>query len=194
MKRTASAIILLGLGSFCAAAAGAGPAGEPEAFPPESYTAIVQRDADSAGAPAGEIQVSIALLRPMRLEDALPLRDSLAGGGQQALLHAIQGRGQGMLRMGGLEYPLDLVVEQQQGATRHIVVVTTRPIGVSETNTGAASLDYPFGLAVFDVDGQGRGEGLVYPKATLEILSDGGVGVSTYEDRTYPLLRMKRER
>jgi hypothetical protein len=160
----------------------------------ETYTAVVQRQTGTTGAGNDEIQVSIAILRPMSLEEALPLRDAFQAGGQQGLLHAIKGRAQGMLRFGGLEYPLDLIVEEQQGETRHIVVVTTRRIDVSETNTGAASLDYPFGLAIFDVDSLGRAEGMVYPKAALELLPDGGVGVSTFEDRTYPLIRMKRER
>lgn len=167
---------------------------EPPKYPAESYTAIIDRQADTTGANAGEIQVTLAILRPMAAEEARPLRDLLRTGGQQALLGAIQGRGRGMLRIGGLEYPLDLVVEQQQGATRHIVVVTTRPIQVGETNTGAASLDYPFGVAILDVDGMGRGEGTVYPKAALEILEDGTVGVSTFEDRTHPMSRVKRER
>lgn len=172
----------------------AAPAEEQGSFPAETYTAVVQRQSEATGAGNEEIQVSIAILRPTSLEEALPLRDVLKSGGQQALLRAIQGRGQGMLRLGGLEYPLDLVVEQQQGDFRHIAVVTTRPIQVNETNSGAPSLDYPFGLAVFDVDSMGRGEGTVYPKATLELLPDGGVGVSTFEDRTYALVRMKRER
>jgi len=172
----------------------ASAAEEPPSYPAETYTAVVQRQTETTGAGSEEIQVSIAILRPMGVEAALPLRDALKDGGQQALLRAIQGRAQGMLRLGGLEYPLDLIIEQQQGEARHIVVVTTRRIDVNETNTGAASLDYPFGLAVFDVDSLGRGEGTVYPKATLEVLPDGGVGVSTFEDRVYPLIRMKREK
>ena len=186
--------LTLALASILVPGASAAPGEAPASFPAETYTAIVQRQTGATGAGSEEIQVSIAILRPTSLEEALPLRDTLKSGGQQALLRAIQGRAQGMLRLGGLEYPLDLVVEQQQGDLRHIAVVTTRRIEVNETNSGAASLDYPFGLAVFDVDSLGRGKGTVYPKAALEILPDGAVGVSTFEDRTYELLRMKRER
>jgi hypothetical protein len=193
MNRFAPALILA-VAPLLISAVGAAPADEPTSYPAETYTAVIQRQTGTTGAGSEEIQVSIAILRPMTVEEALPLRDALKSGGQQAMVRAIQGRAQGMLRLGGLEYPLDLVVEQQQGDTLHIAVVTTRRIDVNETNTGAASLDYPFGLAVFDVDSLGRGEGTVYPKATLEVLSDGGVGVSTFEDRTYSMIRMKREK
>jgi hypothetical protein len=177
-----------------ALAGGVGRAEESARYPAESYTAIVKCQADTTGLNAGEIQVMIAILRPLAVEEALPLRDLLRTGGQQALLSAIRASARGMLRLGGLEYSLDLVVEQQQGPTRHIVIVTTRPIHLGETNAGSASLDYPFGVAIFDVDELGRGEGTVYPKAALEILEDGTVGVSTFEDRTYPFTRMKREK
>jgi len=193
MNRFAAALVLT-VAPLLIPAGFAAPAEEPASFPAETYAAIVQRQTEATGAGNEEIQVSIAILRPTPLEEALPLRDVLKNGGQHALLRAIQGRAQGMLRLGGLEYPLDLVVEQQQGDVRHIAVVTTRPIQVNETNSGAASLDFPFGLAVFDVDSLGRGEGMVYPKATLEVLPDGGVGVSTFEDRTYSLIRMKLQR
>jgi hypothetical protein len=191
MSRFRTALAFTTIAPLLLQAAAAGEAAP--RYPAETYTAVVQRQTETTGAGNEEIQVSIAILRPMAVEEALPLRDALKGG-QQALLRAIQGRAQGMLRLGGLEYPLDLIVEQQQGEARHIVVVTTRRIDVNETNTGAASLDFPFGLAIFDVDSLGRGEGMVYPKATLEVLPDGGVGVSTFEDRTYPLIRMKREK
>ena len=54
---------------------------------------------------------------------------------------------------------------------------------MEETTLGEESLDYPFGIAVFEVDdfGDGDGDGRLHVAAALSIDADGHIEVDDYD-------------
>ena len=138
--------------------------------------------------------VGIVVTSPLSPEQALPLRDVLEIGGQQALLNAIRGGGRGSLRLGGMEYPVDLVVAQPTDDGFHYVIVTARQIKYEETvdEKYAGSLDYPFGILVFDSSGFGTSEGVLFTRGALSISEEGRVQASQYDGEPGTLKDVKR--
>jgi len=149
--------------AFAAVAIAAAAADDP---PGREFTAEV-----AMRTPSGTHRMPVTLMaaRFTSVEDAARYRQVLAGGGQGALLSALRGRADGQLRLGALHLPVGLVVAEPTGRGYRYVFVTARSIEVEERNQSSESLDYPFGVAVFEVDGFGRGEGLVYPQAAISV-------------------------
>ena len=93
----------------------------------------------------------VVVSNPRSLADVMPLKKVLEQGGQQALLNAIRGGGQGQIKLGALAYPADLVVVDKIDDGWRYFIVTARPIKVSESDEdGGASLNYPFAVFRFD--------------------------------------------
>jgi hypothetical protein len=138
--------------------------------------------------------VGIVVTNPLTPQQALPLKKVLEAGGQQALLNAIRGGGRGTLRLGGMEYPLDLVVAQPADDATRYVVVTGRQIKYEETvdEAHAGSLDYPFGILVFDSGGIHTTTGTVFTKGALSISDEGRVQASQYGGEPGTLRDVKR--
>ena len=124
---------------------------------------------------------SIVVDRFTPVEEARKLRAVLENQGQAGLVAAIRGRANGRLRLGALEYALDLVVTKPVDGGFRLIVVTSRPIRLEETQQPSNSLDYPFGVIALTLDGSGRGEGQFYPRAALAINEDGALTVQEFE-------------
>lgn len=118
------------------------------------------------------------------VEQAKHLAEVLEQGGQGALLAALKGRSDGQLVLGALQMPVALVVVEEQGSGYRYLFLTPRTIRVEETTLGEDSLDYPFGVAVFEVDdfGDGDGDGRLHVAAALSIDADGHIEVEDYDD------------
>ena len=138
--------------------------------------------------------VGIVVSNPLSPQQALPLKKVLEDGGQQALLNAIRGGGRGSLRLGGMEYPLDLVVAQPTDDGFRYVIVTARQIKYEETvdESHAGSLDYPFGILVYDSGGIHTTTGMVFTKGALSISDEGRVQASQYDGQPGTLRDVKR--
>jgi hypothetical protein len=117
------------------------------------------------------------------VEQARHLAEVLEQGGQGALLSALSGRSDGQLMLGALQMPVALVVVEAQGSGHRYLFLTPRTIKVAETTLDEESLDYPFGIAVFEVDdfGDGVGDGRLHVAAALSIDSDGHIEVDDYD-------------
>jgi hypothetical protein len=135
---------------------------------------------------------TIRVTRPMPYSEAAPLRKLLEHGGQQAVLNAIRGASRGMLSLGGVEYPLDLVIFEPKGRGFRYVVVTARWVRWEETTEGHDSLDYPFSIAVFESPSTGLGDGQICPRAALEIDEEGHAYAAAYEGRVGVLKEVRR--
>jgi hypothetical protein len=134
----------------------------------------------------------LVVTNPMTMEEAQPLKEVLARGGQQALLNAIRGSGRGRIRLGGFEYPVDLVVvETDRDATRYYVV-TARALKHEEVSEGRESLNHPFSVFVLNVPGMGSGDGRIYTQAALSIDEQGHVRAEQYEGEPGTLRDVKR--
>src|SRR4051812_46017713 len=136
----------------------------------------------------------IVVTSPMSPEQAMPLKKVLEDGGQQALLNAIRGGSRGSIRLGGMEYPLDAVVAQPTDDGFRYVAVTARQIRYEETvdEKYAGSLDFPFGIFVFDSGGFGTTEGLLFTRGALSISDEGRVQASQYDGDPGTLKDVKR--
>lgn len=132
----------------------------------------------------GDRQLGATILvdRYTPAEETWQLAETLKSQGQSGLSAALRGRRNGRLRLGALEYDLDLVAAKPTSKGFKLVVVTNRPIRYQETDQGSDSLNYPFGIVVLEIDGFGRGEGRFYPAAALHFIPDGSVAVYKYSE------------
>ena len=170
-----------------ACAAASATAGEPgREF---EGTAVVRTATDTRRMP-----ITLVANRFTSVDEAQRLAGVLADGGQGALLSTLTGRADGKLRLGALELPVALVVAEAKGRGYRYLFLTPRRIRVEENTFGEESLDYPFGIAVFEVDGFGRGSGSVHVAAALAIDAAGHIEIEDFDgaDGTLEDLRTLR--
>jgi len=181
-RPTVMALTVLVLGSALLAGAGE----PPKRF---SATAVVN-------GPQGTRRMPVTLIvrRFTSMEEVQRLRDLLEQGGQGALLGALRGRQDGQIDLGGVVLPVALVAVERGEDGFHYLFLTPRRIRIDETTFGKDSLDYPFGMAVLDVDDSGRGEGRLHVQAALGIDADGHVEVVDHDgaDGRFEDLRVLR--
>ena len=137
--------------------------------------------------------IQIWVTRPLTVEEALPLKQVLADGGQQALLNAIRGGNRGHFRLGAMDYPIDLVVAQETRDGFKYIIVTARPLKYEEVNEGRDSLEHPFTVVMFEAPSFGSGEGELYTKAAIQLEADGWVRVYEHGKDPGTLKDIKRK-
>lgn len=185
MTTTRTALLFLGI----AAMARVGVAGEP---PGREFTAQATMTTSQG---TSHMPITLIVARFTSVEEAKRYEDLLASGGQGALLSALKGRSDGRLRLGALEMPLGLVVAEPLDRGYRYVFVTARKIQVEEVNESLDSLDYPFGVAVLEMDDFGRGDGEVYPQAALAVdPSDQSIEIEQYSGAPGRLSNIKKVR
>ena len=86
------------------------------------------------------------------------------------------------------------MVVEEQGRDYRYLFLTPRRIQVEEEILGEESLDYPFGIAVIEVDRFGRGEGQLHVAAALRIDADGRVEIDDYDGVDGTIERIKQIR
>ena len=146
---------------------------------PEDFKATVE--AEGGRVPGTHrIEVTIHIQSTTPLEVGKQLAALVSSGGQPALLAALDRYANGSVGFGALQYTLNLVVRKPADRGQRYVIVANRPFGAYEVNTRQDSLDYPFGVVVFDVDDFGNGEGRVFQRAQVTVNDDGTVGVKEY--------------
>lgn len=189
-RRTAA----LALAAAClAAVAATALAADEDLAPPLSLTALVKLE---GGRISGTRQLGVEL----RIDHLTPrdrvwsMVDLIGTSGQDGLRAAIQGRSDGVLRLGAVDFPINLAVYRRDGDRHSFVLVSARAFRVSEVNFGMDSTGYPFGVAVFTVDSFGQGGGLVYPAARISVDEKGGVVIENYQEQpgTLDEVRLKR--
>jgi hypothetical protein len=140
------------------------------------------------------MQVTFIINRYTPVEELQNLAGVLENGGQFGLLSVLKGRRDGQLRMGAIYSPIALVVVEEQGRDYRYLFLTPRRIQVDEEMLGKESLDYPFGIAEFEVDRFGRGEGRLHVAAALRIDADGHVEIDDYDGVDGTIERIKQIR
>jgi hypothetical protein len=143
---------------------------------------------------ANRINVVFIADRFTSVDEAKQLAGLLEKGGQGTLLSALRGRSDGRIRFGALEKWVALVVAEPEGRGYRYLFLTPRRIEIHEKQFGEESLDYPFGIAEFVVDGFGRGEGSLHVAAALRIDADGHIEIEDYDgaDATIEKVRQVR--
>jgi len=164
--------------AWCAAIAAAvpGPVSADEPGRQFTATAVVTNSMGTRSMP-----MTLVANRFTSVEQAKHLAEVLEQGGQGALQAAITGRSDGQLVLGALQMPVALVVVEERDRGYRYLFLTPRAIKVEETTLGEASLDYPFGVAVFEVDDFGDGDGRLHVEAALSIDADGHIEVDDYD-------------
>src|SRR5262249_41012476 len=135
---------------------------------------------------------NLVVTNPMTMEQAQPFREVLARGGQQMLLKVIRGEARGRVRLGALEFPVELVVAEPDGDDVRYYVVTTRQLQYDEVTYNEESLDYPFSLLVVTVPEIGTGDGTIFTKAALYVDDEGHVRAEQYQGEPGSLKDVKR--
>jgi len=130
---------------------------------------------------ANRINVTFIVDRFTSLEEAQQLAGLLEKGGQGTLLSALRGRSDGRIRFGALERWVALVVVEAEGRGYRYLFLTPRRIEIREKEFGEESLNYPFGVAEFVIDGFGRGEGTLHVAAALSIDAGGHIEIEDYD-------------
>lgn len=138
--------------------------------------------------------VTLVVDRYTSPEEAKALKPVLQNGGQGALLASLQGRRDGRLALGALQLPIALAVTVPTDDGFWYLLITSRAIKVAETERGMDSLDYPFGVAVFEVGDFGTGEGELHVAGALAIDDEGYLTVADYENVPGQLLEIKKVR
>ena len=179
--KTAARLALACLAAFAALGAGPNPKGE------FSATARVETPTGTRS-----MGFDLVVMNPMTMEEAQPLKEILARGGQQALLNAIQGSGRGKIRLGGFEYPVDLVVVEPDGSGLRYYVVSGRKMQYEEINEGRDSMNHPFSVFVVNVPSMGTGDGRIYTQAALSVDEEGHVRADQWDGRPGTLRDVKR--
>lgn len=142
-----------------------------------SATAVVNADQGTRRMP-----LTLIANRFTSKEEVKQLKGILENGGQGALLAALRGRADGRLQLGALSLPIALVVTEETRRGHRFVFLTPRRIQYDERQLGKESLDYPFGIAKFEVDGfNGQGSGTLHVAAALSINPDGTVEIEDYD-------------
>jgi hypothetical protein len=114
--------------------------------------------------------------------EVLQLAGLLEKGGQGTLVAALHDRNDGQLRLGALTIPIALAATEETSSGRRYLFLSPRRIQVNETQLSEESLDYPFGIAVFTIDGfSGLGEGTLHVAAALRIDATGHIEVDDYD-------------
>jgi len=140
------------------------------------------------------MQVTFIINRYTPVEELQNLAGVLENSGQFGLLSVLKGRRDGQLRMGAINSPIALVVVEEKGRDYRYLFLTPRRIQVDEEMLGKESLDYPFGIAEFEVDRFGRGEGRLHVAAALRIDADGHVEIDDYDGVDGTIERIKQIR
>ena len=140
------------------------------------------------------INVTFIADRFTSVEEARQLAGILERGGQGSLVAALKGRADGRIRFGALERWVALVVAEPEGRGYRYLFLTPRRFEIHEREFGEESLEYPFGIAEFVIDGFGRGEGTLHVAAALRIDAEGHIEIEDYDGEDGRLERIKRVR
>lgn len=128
------------------------------------------------------------------IDRARSLEEVLANGGQGALLATLKGMNDGRIRLGALEMPVSLVAAEEISDGYRYFFITARRLHVEEVNSSSPSLDYPFGVAVFELGDFGTGDGEIYPEAAIRIDDEGSVVIEEYDGEPGQLKDVKKQR
>lgn len=140
---------------------------------PEEFTAIAA-NTSNVGA-TGLVPVTIHISQWTSDDDHNRLFGILRDKGQQAFLDALvdQKRAGWVVTPTSLRYEF-FYARQQTGeqGQRRIMMISDRPMNISERISASPSREYPFTVLQLDVNGEGRGEGTLSQLVQLRLIGD----------------------
>jgi len=128
--------------------------------------------------------------------EAKALGATLKTGGVDAAKKAIEKMNMGYIAMvGTFGWPVN-VARTYPGPNggQQIVLVTDRPIGFVEGMAEGASMDYPFGVVMLNVDSSGKGTGTMVSRCRITIdPATGKVDIDPFRTGTMSLVGVRPE-
>ncbi|MFN8091077.1 MAG: hypothetical protein U0599_02395 [Vicinamibacteria bacterium] len=155
----------------------------------ETFTATLLQQSDMRQSRTRSVPVTFRIESWTSPQEAARLDSVLQEGGPAALLREFRkGRARAgyiltSAPMGEPSWRVAMATVRDTPRGRLVRLVTDRPIGFAESRTGARSLEYPFSVFEFTVDGEGRGQGIAIPAARLA--AGEGEGALAFETLPY---------
>jgi len=115
-----------------------------------------------------EVQSLVGTLKNDGPDGLLKAVDDLKEKGRVAPFHSV-GTGVEVIR----QVPLE-------NGKRRVTLLTGRNITMAETRSMSRSRDYPFGLAFLEVDGKGKGTGVMYVACKIKFNKEGQIDIESY--------------
>jgi hypothetical protein len=172
-----------------------GAAQEPQAPVPAQYSANAFGQSGAVAGKSFGLNVYIDGVSPEGQVDGLI--EILRQKGQDGLVSALE-KSKDLGRVAptgsvGTTMRVVLINPRPDGG-QHIVLATNRPIAFGELYNGTRSRDYPIGIVVLNVDGNGKGTGTFAPLCKVKFNKKKELVVEHYGQKPFRLANVTRQK
>jgi hypothetical protein len=172
-----------------------GGAQEPQAPVPAQYSANAFGQSGAVAGKSFGLNVYIDGVSPEGQVDGLI--EILRQKGQDGLVSALE-KSKDLGRVAptgsvGTTMRVVLINPRPDGG-QHIVLATNRPIAFGELYNGTRSRDYPIGIVVLNVDGNGKGTGTFAPLCKVKFNKKKELVVEHYGQKPFRLANVTRQK
>jgi len=87
-----------------------------------------------------------------------------------------------------------ILINPRPDGGQHIVLATNRPIAFGELYNGTRSRDYPIGILVLNVDGNGKGSGTFAPLCKVKFNKKKELVVEHYGQKPFRVVNVTRQK
>jgi hypothetical protein len=172
-----------------------GAAQEPQAPVPAQYSANAIGQSGTVAGKSFGLNVYIDAVSPEGQVDELI--EILRQKGQDGLVSALEkskdvGR---IAPVGSVGTTMRVVlINPRPDGGQHIVLATNRPIAFGELYNGTRSRDYPIGILVLNVDGNGKGTGTFAPLCKVKFNKKKELVVEHYGQKPFRVVNVTRQK
>jgi hypothetical protein len=172
-----------------------GAAQEPQAPVPAQYSANAIGQSGTVAGKSFGLNVYIDAVSPEGQVDELI--EILRQKGQDGLVSALEkskdvGR---IAPTGSVGTTMRVVlINPRPDGGQHIVLATNRPIAFGELYNGTRSRDYPIGILVLNVDGNGKGTGTFAPLCKVKFNKKKELVVEHYGQKPFRVVNVTRQK
>ena len=172
-----------------------GAAQEPQAPVPAQYSANAIGQSGTVAGKSFGLNVYIDAVSPEGQVDELI--EILRQKGQDGLVSALE-KSKDLGRVSptgsvGTTMRVILINPRPDGG-QHIVLATNRPIAFGELYNGTRSRDYPIGILVLNVDGNGKGSGTFAPLCKVKFNKKKELVVEHYGQKPFRVVNVTRQK
>jgi hypothetical protein len=172
-----------------------GAAQEPQAPVPAQYSANAIGQSGTVAGKSFGLNVYIDAVSPEGQVDELI--EILRQKGQDGLVSALE-KSKDLGRIAptgsvGTTMRVVLINPRPDGG-QHIVLATNRPIAFGELYNGTRSRDYPIGILVLNVDGNGKGTGTFAPLCKVKFNKKKELVVEHYGQKPFRVVNVTRQK
>lgn len=171
----------------------------------ETFTGMLVQMSGVAAGRTGSLQLTVERWstpeeRAAYVEALLAGKNERSLEGKQRKLLDMMEDARGKKRVGFARFPATLAWDFayawqfQQGATRIVRLITSRPVAFIEARNQYRTLDYPFGCVELRLNEKGEGEGLAFQAVSLTINKDNALEVETFGIGPQKIMSVRTEK